>query len=153
MHYSIKKTILVNLILNFYLVFHAQSQNLIVTLKNSSTKYYPISGIQSIKFSSSTMILKETDQTLTTWNISDIDHYAFDMTTNILNTTNNQNSLSLYPSPATDLVKIEYQTNGASNISISIFDAQGREIEKIFSGVHHVNKIYEWNSKNYNGTF
>jgi hypothetical protein len=75
------------------------------------------------------------------------------MTTNILNTTNNQNSLSLYPSPATDLVKIEYQTNGASNISISIFDAQGREIEKIFSGVHHVNKIYEWNSKNYNGTF
>ena len=53
------------------------AQNLVVTLTNTTTASFPISDIQSIKFGASSMILYKLDGTVTTWDIIDIDNYAF----------------------------------------------------------------------------
>ena len=62
-------TILCSIVLN--------ARNLVVTLTNTTTATFPISDIQSIKFGASAMILYKLDGTVTSWNIVDIDNYAF----------------------------------------------------------------------------
>jgi hypothetical protein len=79
-----------------------RAQDLIVTLNNSTTETFAIATIQSIKFGDSTMILKEINGTVTTWDITDIDNYDFSSGVGL----NDQvNPLKRYGFPATKIYR------------------------------------------------
>jgi len=146
------KTLLVILILVSCTGLFAQ--NLVVTLTNSTTKTFPISNIQSIKFGTSSMIINELDGTITTWNIVDIDNYAFYETTGLNEQLIAGNSqLSVYPNPASNLVNIAFSSVHSSQISIDIIDANGKIIDHIFQGKHQDGHIYQWNNSARNGMY
>lgn len=127
------------------LSLQANAQDLIVSLTNSSTETFPVSDILSIKFGSETMILNELDGTVNTWLIDDIDNYSFDGTANL---SYNENLLkedvNVYPNPASEKLNIEFSSNISQNISITIVDASGKLVYKVFNGIHQDKNTYIW---------
>ena len=126
------------------------AQNLVVTLTNSTTETFPIADIQSIKFGQQTMILNELDGTVNTWNIVNINNYAFQSVANVNETTTiTTDELSLFPNPSTDQVNINYTSNQSGSISFAIYDINGQMVEELFNGEHHEVTNLVWSiSKN-----
>jgi len=138
----------------FFIALIGCAQNLIVTLNNSTVETFPIANIQSIKFGTSSMILNEFDGTVTTWNIQDINNYAFDNTSGIQDIIQSGKSdLSIFPNPSFGEVNIQFQSEETTSISIEIIDAYGNQIRKIYSGAHQGNKTYKWNENVPNGLY
>lgn len=128
--------------------FCVNAQNLVVTFTNSTTELFPVEGIQSIKFGTETMILNELDGTVNTWNIDDIDNYAFDGVANIEETTTvTTDELNIFPNPTTDKVTINYSSNQLGKINIAVYDINGRRIDKVFSGEHNQETETSWSAK------
>jgi hypothetical protein len=124
------------------------AQNLVVTLTNSTTESFPVSEIQSIKFGPETMILNEFDGTVNTWNIDDVDNYAFDGVANINESaTVKTDELNVYPNPASNKVQINFSSNRSGEISIDVYDMHGRLIEKLFHGIHQDETLLTWYPK------
>lgn len=123
---------------------HAHSQDLIVTFTNSSTQSFPVSGIRSIKFGVSDMIINQHNGTSTSYAISDINNYAFDTKMSVLNPKGTQGMLDIFPNPASDLVNIAYESTFAEDIMIDILDASGRLVKQLFKGKHLDKKEYQW---------
>ena len=131
-----------------------KAQNLVVTLTNSTTETFSVSGIQSIKFGAETMILNELDGTVTTWNIADIDNYAFDGSANLSEELNIESSnLTVYPNPAGNLVNFAFTTSKATTVTIDVLDASGRLVEQVYQGEHQGEQTYTWNSNVKTGTY
>ena len=131
-----------------------KAQNLVVTLTNSTTETFSVSGIQSIKFGAETMILNELDGTVTTWDIEDIDNYAFDGTANLSDELNMESSnLTVYPNPASNLVNLAFTTSQVTTVTIDVLDASGRVVEQIYQGEHQGEQTYTWNSNVKMGTY
>ena len=128
--------------------FGLSAQNLIVTLTNSNTATYPISDIQSIKFGTNSMILYELNGTVNTWDIDDIDNYAFDGELNIDEEAQIiQENLSVYPNPTSDKITISYESSLSDKIIISIVDLNGKEVAHLFEGMHDQTTKVEWSAK------
>jgi hypothetical protein len=124
------------------------AQNLVVTLTNSSTESFPVSGIQSIKFGTETMILNELDGTVNTWDIDDVDNYAFDWVASIDETTRaTAGELNIFPNPSPDMVTIKYTSNQSGKINIAIYDINGRRVEDVFSGEHNKETVISWRAR------
>lgn len=141
-----KKLLLILFGLTSALDFHAQS--LIINLTNSTSETFTISGIQSIKFGTETIMLTEFNGTVNTWNIEDIDNYAFDGVANIDETTTiTIDELNIFPNPTTDKVTINYTANHSGNIDIAVYDINGRLIEVAFSGKHNKETMVYWDAK------
>lgn len=131
-----------------------KAQNLVVTLNNSTTEAFPVSGIQSIKFGAESMILNELDGTVTTWDIAVIDSYAFEGTANLSDELNIESSnLTVYPNPASNLVNLAFTTSHATIVTIEVLDASGRLIEQVYQGEHQGEQTYKWNSNVQSGTY
>jgi hypothetical protein len=129
----------------FFIILFGYAQNLVVTLNNSAIETFPIANIQSIKFGANSMILNEFDGTITTWNIQDINNYAFDNSLGIedivvLGKTN----LVIFPNPSVGEVNIKFQSEEKSLITIEIIDAIGNQIQQIYQGMHQGIESYKW---------
>lgn len=141
-----KKLILTSLL--FFIGFNITAQDLIVTLTNSSQESFPVSDIQSIKFGQETMILNELDGTVNTWNIDDIDNYAFDGVANIDETTiTTTDDLNIFPNPTMDKVTINYTSNQSGKINIAVYDINGRVVDEVFNGQHNEETEISWSAK------
>ena len=125
-----------------------QAQNLVVTLTNTNTETFAVADIQSIKFGAETMILNELDGTVNTWDIDDIDNYAFDGVANIHeSTTVTSDEVNVYPNPSSDQVQIKYASNRTGDISITVYDLNGKMIEELFRGEHQETTQVTWSAK------
>jgi hypothetical protein len=125
-----------------------QAQNLVVTLTNSNTETFAVADIQSIKFGTETMILNELDGTVNTWDINDIENYAFDGVANIHeSTTIISDEVNVYPNPSSGLVHINYSSNVSGQITIAVYDVNGRLIEELFNGESQETTAISWNAK------
>lgn len=134
--------------------FGLSAQNLIVSLTNNTTSTYPISEIQSIKFGTNSMTLYKLNGTINTWSIDDIDHYAFESTSNVKDEVNSVNDkLTIFPNPASEKVNIEYSTNFKGNITIDIIDANGKQIKHIYQGSQKGVIKYVWNTNVQSGIY
>lgn len=123
-------------------------QDLIVTLTNGNTETFSVSNIQSIKFGAEEMMLYEMDGTVNTWNIENINKYAFDGVANVDESVNiSTDELNIYPNPSSDKVTINYTSNVSGNISISIYDMNGRMVREIYRGEHSDETEKVWNAK------
>jgi hypothetical protein len=124
------------------------AQNLVITLSNTSTERFAISDIQSIKFDSASMTLFEWNGTVNTWAIKDIENYAFDELSNIIETaTVKIDDLKVYPNPSSNKVHINYQSSRSADISIHIYDISGKLINTLFDGTHHNKTEVTWHAK------
>jgi hypothetical protein len=139
---KILKFIFISVLFNYS---NSQAQSLLVSLNNSTIESFPLINIQSVKFGIDQMILYELNNTITTWQISDIDNYAFGNPTEVdskLNIT--KDDLVIYPNPANEKVNILYKTTKECAITIQILDAKGNEVAMLFQGIHHGEQTYEW---------
>ncbi len=138
----------------FFIALIGCAQNLIVTLNNSTIETFPIANIQSIKFGTSSMILNEFDGTVTTWNIQNINNYAFDNTSGIQDIIQSGKSdLSIFPNPSVGEVTIQFQLEEKSLITIEIIDANGNQIRQIYRGEHQGKESYKWDGNVPNGFY
>lgn len=133
------------LVLLFVISTTGFGQNLIVTLNNSNTESFPVADILSIKFGAAEMMLYELDGTTNTWNIDDIDNYAFEGTANIEEEVMViSEKLNVYPNPATDKITINFESNFSGRVTISILDVNGKEVSNLFEGMHNEVTQIEW---------
>lgn len=141
-----KKTLV--LFLAVVLSLGLNAQNLVVTLTNASTETFAVENIQSIKFGTETMILTELNGTVNTWDIDDIDNYAFDGVANINeSTTITTDELNIYPNPSSNQVHVNYTSNRLGTVTIAVHDLNGRKIEDLFSGEHQDTTAVTWNAQ------
>lgn len=124
------------------------AQNLLVTLTNANIESFAVADIQSIKFGSGVMILNELDGTINTWNIDDIDNYAFDGLTNVDKRKSiTTEEINVFPNPTSDKVNINYFSTLSGDISIDVYDFNGRLIEQLFKGKHQENTVLTWSAR------
>jgi hypothetical protein len=148
-----KKTISLFLMI-FPFCLGIKAQNLVVTLNNSTIETIPIAIIQGIKFGTSSMILNEFDGTVTTWNIQDINNYAFDGSSGIKDLIDISNSsLMIFPNPSIGEVNIQFESAEISFITIEIIDASGNQILQVYHGKHQGKESYKWDGNVPNGVY
>jgi len=141
------KTKLSLLAFSFLLSVGVKAQNLVVTLTNSSVESFPISNIQSLKFGESSMTLYELNGTITTWEISNINNYAFDGSASIGDELSIENSsLTIFPNPSSNLVNVQFTSTMSNDVTIDVIDLNGKVIETLFQGQHLGEQTYQWNS-------
>ena len=100
------------------------------------------------------MILNEFDGTVTTWNIQDINNYAFDGSLGIKDLIDiNKGSLTILPNPSIGEVNIQFESKKTSYITIEIIDANGNQIRQIFRGEHQGKEAYKWDGNVPNGIY
>lgn len=132
----------------------ANAQKLIVTLNNNTTEEFNTNQIQSIKFGTSTMILKENDGTVNTWQIPDIHHYSFAGPTGVENVlTEGKSHLTVYPNPSAGEVTIDFAISQPARVTVDIIDASGKLIKFIYQGEQTTSQIYKWNGSTFAGTY
>lgn len=135
---------------------NTNAQNLVVNLNNSTTNTFPIASIQSIKFGASTMILQEFNGTVSTWNISDINNYAFSPS-GVGGVDENPSSfvnvLNIFPNPSSGVVNVQFQTEAMSNITVEIISGEGKKLHQMYAGNHEGLQTYTWNSNLSNGVY
>lgn len=149
---KIKKVLLLTIISLSTTVLKAQ--NLVVTLNNFTSETFLVSSIQSIKFGDSTMILKELNGTVTTWDITDINYYDFSSDLGLNDQIKVENStLELFPNPSNNLVNIQFFAVQSGNIMIDIIDGNGKQIQQIYRGAHQGQQTYQWHSHSVKGTY
>ena len=134
---------------------NTNAQNLVVNLNNATTNTFPIASIQSIKFGASTMILQEFNGTVSTWNISDINNYAFSPSGVGVdeNPSSFVNVLNIFPNPSSGVVNVQFQTESMSNITVEIISGAGKKLYEMYAGNHEGLQTYTWNSNLVDGVY
>ena len=62
--------------------------------------------------------------------------------TTIASIIHNINQLSIYPNPATDKIKVDYELIKQSNVNFSIYDLSGRKVKSLISSENQSSGIY-----------
>lgn len=89
------------------------SQNIVITLNSGSQEVYPLNEIRSIKFENDSMVIYHYDNSFLIWDVLDIDNYAFEESTQTEDFLDNKNeSLEVFPNPASDVVNIVFKSQG-----------------------------------------
>jgi hypothetical protein len=134
---------------------NTNAQNLVVNLNNATTNTFPIASIQSIKFGASTMILQEFNGTVSTWNISDINNYAFSPSGVGVDEHPSSfvNELNIFPNPSSGVVNVQFQTESMSNITVEIISGEGKKLYEMYAGNHEGLQTYTWNSNLVDGVY
>jgi hypothetical protein len=126
--------------------FALKAQNLIVNLTDSSSETFAVPDILSIKFGSASMILYQTNGTITSWDISDIVDYVFEDDIGTPDQSKiHSDQLIVYPNPSSGMVTIVYETKSSGVITVDILDDSGRFIQSIYRGEHSHQQTYQWN--------
>ncbi|MBM3164652.1 MAG: T9SS type A sorting domain-containing protein [Bacteroidetes bacterium] len=146
------------LLLTMFLLLSVRAtmaQNLVVTLNNSTTVNFPIASIQSIKFGANTMILTEFNGTVNSWNIPDINNYAFTPSGPGVNEIMSSlvKIFTVFPNPSSGNINVQFHTEDASYITMEILDQEGRRLSEIYSGNHQGLHTYTWNAELAKGVF
>jgi len=124
------------------------AQNLVLTLSNSSPETFAVADLRSIKFSAGAMVLSKTDGTINSWNIDDIDNYAFNEVSSITEESIfTTDELKVFPNPSSYLLQINYSSNKAEEIRIEIYDVNGKLVVPMFHGNHREVTVLNWDFK------
>jgi serine protease AprX len=75
------------------------------------------------------MNLLKTDGTTISWNVSTIGNYRYEEGTVNISEVKNSAELVIYPNPAQGKVNISYQLPVSEQVSIGIYDLQGKAVQ------------------------
>ncbi len=114
------------------------AQELIVSLLDGEEYEISTSQIRSIKFVANNMAIYQNDGSIVWWDLSEIAHYTFDLTS--LHTMHPgarpSKSLHVYPNPSQGRVFIEYSAFHESDVRIEILDFSGKVVGLLYDGAH-----------------
>ncbi len=106
-----------------------RSQNIYLKFNDGTAAVYTVNEVGNISFNGNEMVLKKTDGTIISWNVSSIINYRYDATTPVNEVALINNAeVKIYPNPFKHTVHIRYELPKAEQIAIEIFDMQGRSI-------------------------
>lgn len=138
-----KALILLNLALSGYQL-RSQTQ-LIVKLKNNTSETFEVSEIRSIKFLNNNMNLFRKNGSMSSWAISDIQDYSFNIQTGLENgSAISDDHFKIFPNPASEQVTFGFSSPVKQKIRIELIDLSGKVIRSIFEGNHYTDITYNW---------
>ena len=115
---------------------------IIVTLTNNITETFALTDIRSLKFGAQTMNLQRNDGSISTWNISEIDNYRFEVVTGINDGATTFGKLQVFPNPIQEQTSIVFTSPTHQQIRIELLDGLGRSVREIYSGPHLGEQTY-----------
>ena len=107
-----------------------QAQTMYVNESSGTQTAYVLSNIQKMSFSSGNLTVTKTDNSSNVYALSDIRHLNFSDTTSGLNeplTAQNQ-ILSVYPNPISDILNINLTGIGRGEGTLSILNFEGKTL-------------------------
>ncbi len=107
----------------------SQAQSIYFSFKDGSQAAYNLTDVRNITFTGDVMNLNKTDGTTLMWNVSTIGNYRYEQGTVGISEIKNTAELLIYPNPAQGKVNISYQLPVAEQVSIGIFDLQGKAVQ------------------------
>jgi hypothetical protein len=117
-------------------VAHAQVHNIHFNFTDGTQQSYALQDVRKTTFTDDVMNLHLTDGTVYSWNVSTIDHYAFD---ELVTTDNAQQNpvlapMKVYPNPTTGRLSVEYALETEASVSFEVRDLQGRIVSMLEQG-------------------
>lgn len=149
---TIKRFSLLQLLLLFS--FSLQAQNIIFQFTDGNTESFPLNEVRKITFSGNNLNLHLYAGSTESWDLSTIRHYAFDNTVSLPETDvpAGVSAFKVFPNPASEAVKIAYTLQKPGNVSIEVFDLQGKQVKRILNIYQPAGKQeLNWNTKDDNG--
>jgi hypothetical protein len=107
----------------------SQAQSIYFSFKDGTQAAYNINEVRNITFTGDVMNLTKTDGTAIAWNVSTIGIYRYEEGTVGISEIKNTAELLIYPNPAQGKVNISYQLPVSEQVSIGIFDLQGKAVQ------------------------
>jgi hypothetical protein len=106
------------------------AQSIYFSFKDGTQAAYNITDVRNITFTGDVMNLNKTDGTTISWNVSTIGNYRYEQGTVVsVEYKNNKAELLIFPNPAQGRVNISYQLPVAQQVSIAIYDMQGKAVK------------------------
>jgi hypothetical protein len=126
---SARYLFLLVLIISFSIEMNAQSVHF--DYSDGTNNAYNLKDVRKATFNSDVMNLQFWDGTVYSWNVSTIKQFQYDQNTvNIAELLTNANTwnVNVFPNPTNDLLQVSFSLIEAEEITISIFDVQGKLI-------------------------
>jgi hypothetical protein len=106
-----------------------KAQSIYFSFKDGTQAAYNIIDVRNITFTGDVMNLLKTDGTTISWNVSTIGNYRYEEGALGIADIKNTAELLIYPNPAQGKVNISYQLPVAEQVSIGIYDLQGKAVQ------------------------
>jgi hypothetical protein len=107
----------------------SQAQSIYFSFKDGTQAAYDITDVRNITYTGDVMNLLKTDGTTISWNVSTIGNYRYEEGTVNISEVKNSAELVIYPNPAQGKVNISYQLPVSEQVSIGIYDLQGKAVQ------------------------
>jgi hypothetical protein len=106
-----------------------QAQNsLFIEFKTGKDSVFQIKTLRSLSFLSGNLMLKKTDGSINSYLYTSFSKLFFDSKVIVGVIENEVNKLSIFPSPATNQLNIQYWSAGIGQSEIQIIDLNGRTV-------------------------
>jgi WD40 repeat protein len=113
------------------LTVSSQAQSIYFNYTNGTNASYLLEDVRKITFDNDVMNLHFLDGTLYAWNVSTIGYYQYEESAlgveEVLGRGNAWQAL-VYPNPASDVLHIQYELPVQEEVTIALFDAQGKQV-------------------------
>jgi hypothetical protein len=147
-----KKCIMVFLLTAFFIFSRlstAHSQNLFIYFMDGSQASYNLLDIRNLSISefSNSMQINKFDGSNVTWDLSIVKFYNYkNQPSGVINAKNTV-ELTLYPNPVNDIVNINYELTNNENVSIVVYDSEGKIVKFWEQGSNlSGNQTLTWNT-------
>ena len=115
----------------FLLTVCSQAQSIYFNYTNGTNASYLLEDVRKITFDNDVMNLHFLDGTLYAWNVSTIGYYQYEESAigveEVLGRGNAWQAL-VYPNPASDVLHIQYELPSQEEVTIALFDVQGKQV-------------------------
>ena len=105
------------------------AQDLFIKLKSGTTQQIALNSIRNITYIGNTMNVKLKSGTTQSWNVFDIDYYAYQAPTAIGEVVSNQNTFSIYPNPVADKLHVSFEFDNEKEYAVDICNLNGSNVK------------------------
>ena len=112
-------------------------QSINFSYTNGSQASFNLNEIRNVTFTNDVMNMNLLDGSVYSWNVSTIGQYEYTNVTSVNNiflSAYNSLKFNIYPNPSADKINICYNLQQEHNVSIGLFDANGKLVHTIFNG-------------------
>ncbi|MCC7465722.1 MAG: T9SS type A sorting domain-containing protein [Saprospiraceae bacterium] len=125
------------------------AQNIRFSFTNGNTEFYPLHEVRKITFSGTVLNLHLNAGITESWDVSTISNYSFDNTVGLPETASGAvlSDVQVFPNPSSGAVTISYTLQKPGNVTLEIYDLQGKLVKQVLSTVQQTGKQQQnWNA-------
>lgn len=130
------------------------AQNIRFSFSDGNTESYPLNEVRKITFSGTVLNLHLNDGAIESWDVSTISHYSFDNTVGLPETGSRAvvSDVQVFPNPSSGAVTISYTLQKPGNVTLEIYDLQGKLVKRVLSTIQPAGKQKQlWNATDETG--